>query len=361
MRTAHICFFDAFPPKSGSGVVCYDFFKSWPNKDNKLFQMSSKNVSKNKIINIKLYKNKPLFKILNLPILIIKILNFFKNSKKNILIIEGPSWIFYTFIVFIFFKIIKNNTFLIYRSHSIEYEIRLKNSNKIISMITKFCEYIVYKIANISTSVSKVENKKILQYYNTKTEIFPNSIRSTDIKNIKQTLVKKLPKKFILYSGSYEYNPNRIAINYIIEKILPKITKYNIFFVLTGNNNKNFKNKYVINLGHITKSKLKYLFKKTICLVVPLFEGYGTRIKILEAITLNTKVISTRIGIEGIDYQKNSKNFIVTNNLNEILKGILKFSNQRKVIKNFKNDLSLQYSMETNALTFYNKLKKIIK
>ena len=39
-----------------------------------------------------------------------------------------------------------------------------KNSNKIISMITKFCEYIVYKIANISTSVSKVENKKILQY-----------------------------------------------------------------------------------------------------------------------------------------------------------------------------------------------------
>ena len=359
MKTAIICFFDAYPAKSGSGVVCCDFFKSWINKKKKLFQMSVSTQKNRNIENIKLLKNDPIFKILSIPILIYKILNYFKKSKKNLLIIEGPSWIFYTYIVFNYFRLFKKNTFLVYRSHSVEYEIRVKNSNKLISYITWYCERQVYRMSNISTTVSSLEKKKIFKYYNIETEIFPNSIRSSDISKVKQKKIKNLPKKFILYCGSYEYNPNKVAIDNIINKILPTISKKNIYLVLTGKNNIDFNNDYVCNYGHIERGKLKYLFKKTICLVVPLFEGYGTRIKILEAIVLNTRVISSFKGIEGIEYENKSRNFLITNNFNMIIRGILKFSKSKTKLKNNNKRISNIYSMEKNTLFFYKKVKKI--
>ena len=359
IKTAVVCFFDAFPAKSGSGVVCCDFFKSWPSKKKKLFQMSTIVFKSQSIENIELIKNTPFFKILNIPFLIYKILKYFNLSKNNSIIIEGPSWIFYTYLVFIYFRLFKKNTFLIYRSHSVEYEIRKKNSNIFISLITWYCERQVYRMSNISTTVSNIEKKKVLKYYNINTDIFPNSIRISDISKLKQNKIKNLPKKFILYCGSYEYNPNKVAIDNIISKILPTISRQNIYLVLTGKNNINFNNDYVHNYGHIKKGKLKYLFKKTICLVVPLLEGYGTRIKILEAIALNTKVISTFKGIEGIEQENKSDNLLITNNFNEIIKGILKFSKNHIKYKNNNKKISNIYSMEKNALFFYKKVKTI--
>ena len=76
--------------------------------------------------------------------------------------------------------------------------------------------------------------------------------------------------------------------------------------------------------------QLKYLQRKSICLFVPLFEGYGTRIKILENLILGNRVISTSKGIEGIEY-KNNKNVLVSNNLQKMVKGIIKFSQSKKI------------------------------
>ena len=36
MKSAIITFFDSYPPKTGSGIVCSDFFRSWPLKKKKL-------------------------------------------------------------------------------------------------------------------------------------------------------------------------------------------------------------------------------------------------------------------------------------------------------------------------------------
>ena len=48
MKSVILTFFDSFPPKTGSGVVCVDFFNSWPSKNKKLFQFSlNKNKKKN--------------------------------------------------------------------------------------------------------------------------------------------------------------------------------------------------------------------------------------------------------------------------------------------------------------------------
>ena len=40
MKTAVITFFDSYPPKTGSGNVCIDFFNNWESSNKKLFQFS---------------------------------------------------------------------------------------------------------------------------------------------------------------------------------------------------------------------------------------------------------------------------------------------------------------------------------
>ena len=42
MKCAIVTFFDSYPPKTGSGRVCSDFFLSWPIKEKKLFCYSYK-------------------------------------------------------------------------------------------------------------------------------------------------------------------------------------------------------------------------------------------------------------------------------------------------------------------------------
>ncbi len=48
MKTAIVSFFDVYPVKSGSGVVIYDFFQSWPDNRKCLFQISPQKIKKKK-------------------------------------------------------------------------------------------------------------------------------------------------------------------------------------------------------------------------------------------------------------------------------------------------------------------------
>ena len=353
MKSAIVTFFDSYPPKTGSGRVCFDFFLSWPIKKKKFFQLSEKKIINKNIETIIIKKNKPIFKILKIFNIILRIKKYFHNEKKKILILEGPSWVFYSFIIIVFFKLFQKDIFIIYRSHSIEYEIRKENSNKLIAYLTKFFENFVINNSNLSTSVSIKEKIKFKKLYDINTYLFPNSLNIKKLQNLKEVKIKKkLPKKFIMFSGSYDYKPNKSAIDYIIKNLIPELIKKNISLVLTGNHKINFHNKNVINLKFISMGELKYLHRKSICLLVPIFEGYGTRIKILEALIWNNRIISTQKGIEGINYQKN-ENVIISNNKKNILKAINVLQNKNNYYKNFDQKLE-NISMEENCKKFYN-------
>ena len=255
----------------------------------------------------------------------------------------------------LFKNILSKKIFFIYRSHSIEYEIRKNNSNFLITILTKIFENYVVNKSDISTAVSKLEQFKFKKYYNCKTFLFPNSLDIMRLKKIKPSKTKKIPGKFIIFSGSYDYQPNRMAINFIINKILPKLKKNNIKLVLTGNHNKKFNNEDVFNFGFVPINKLKYLQKKSICLIVPVFQGYGTRIKILESLIWGNRIISTHKGIEGIEYTNNN-NIIICNKLEKMINTIIKFSKSNKIIKY--NSRSIKnYSMLENSKKLFEYFK----
>ncbi len=345
IRTAFITFFPIKPDTMGSSAVVNSRFNIWPFKK-KIFQLSHvKKINNKQIETIFINKEKPLIKIMKLPEMIYKINKYLKKSKKKIIIIEGASWIFYSFIILFFFKIFLSKKKIIYISHSIESEIRKKFSNILIYQLTKFLENLVFKYADISTSVSIKEQRKINLFYNTKTILLPNGINIGSFnKN------KKINLDYLIYTGSYFYKPNKDAIDYLNNFIMPKlIIRYpKLKLVLTGGGFNSKKYPWIINKGVVSKSNLYNLlfFSKGLC--VPLKFGSGTRIKILEALCLGSIVISSKKGIEGIDLKSVDPPYVINkdseyvNKIFEILKYNKKVKN--KSIENKKYYLK-KYSM----------------
>ena len=163
-KTAFITFFPVVPDNMGSSAVVNSRFKSWPYVK-KLFQISHvKKINNHKIKTIFIKKESPINKIIKLPELIFQIFQFLKKTKNKIIIIEGASWIFYSFVVLFSLKILLPNSKIVYISHSVESEIRKKYSSVLIYYLTKFLERFVFKYSSISTSVSRLEKKRLKNF-----------------------------------------------------------------------------------------------------------------------------------------------------------------------------------------------------
>ena len=354
-KTAFITFFPVVPDNMGSSAVINSRFNSWPF-EKKIFQLSHvKKLNNKNLKTIFIRKEKPLFKIFYLPYLIMQIVKYLKNSNKKVVVIEGASWIFYSFIISISFKIFFSEVKIIYISHSIESEIRKKFSNVFIYFLTKCLEKLVFKYSDFTTSVSKFEKNKIKKLYNQNTILYPNAINANyRFKKI------KFKKKYIIYSGSYLYNPNKQAIDYLNHIIMPELVKKfpEVKLILTGGGYKK-KFPWLINKNVVPKQELYNLIYNSICMCVPLKFGSGTRVKIIEALSLGSIVISSKKGIEGIELL-NKKPPYIFNNTKSFLKILINVIKNKKKIKSKaykdKSYYLKKYSMKKNTSIF---LKKI--
>jgi glycosyltransferase involved in cell wall biosynthesis len=111
----------------------------------------------------------------------------------------------------------------------------------------------------------------------------------------------------ILYTGAMDWLPNRDAVAYFIEQIYPLVKKSipEARFIIAGRNPpKDFCERYseigsVSFTGTVSDVGIQ-IARATVC-VVPLRIASGTRLKILEASAAGKAVVSTRVGVEGLD------------------------------------------------------------
>ena len=149
MKIIVASFFPVYPVTYGSSVVISSFFEKLPYKNKVLYQISNKkiNIKNKKIKCIYQFYDLKIFKFISVLILIKNI--FFElhlSKNKNILFIEGASWIGYSFLLVLICKLFNKKVKVIYKGHSIEYEIRKKNSNYIISKLSFFLKNSYIKI-----------------------------------------------------------------------------------------------------------------------------------------------------------------------------------------------------------------------
>ena len=245
------------------------------------------------------------------------------------------------------------NSKIVYISHSVESEIRKKYSNILIYYLTKFLERLVFKYSFISTSVSNLEKDKIKNLYSHEAVLYSNAITIENWNN-----KKRIKQDYIIYCGSYKYRPNKNAIDYLNDKIMPSLIRKipNLKLVLTGGGfSKNLP--WIINKEIVPKKDLYSLIYYAKCMCVPLKFGSGTRIKIIEALSLGAIVISTKKGIEGIELKNKNPPFIV-NDTKLLLRTIFKVIRNNKSLKikslNDKSYYSKNYSMKNITTNFIN-------
>ena len=229
-------------------------------------------------------------------------------------------------------KAIKNwwpNALRIVDQHNVDHllykqshDLRIKKNKKKFNRL-KYQESHMHTYADyfLACSANDVTELSLLNKNRIKGVVVPNG---TTQKNFVQ---KDFSEPSLIFCGSLDYAPNKNGLLWFYEMIWPKLkmTVKGITLTVIGRNG--FDMAYAplkidpqINFIGEVKDVTSYYNKNNIA-IVPLLEGSGTRLKILEAMSFGLPVISTSIGAEGINYTLN-KNIIIANTLEEFELGL---------------------------------------
>ncbi len=254
-----------------------------------------------------------------------------------------------------FVKVIRkySNAKIILRSHNVEYEIWERIAKNSINIPLKLYTYYLakrlktYELNHINDidillTLTKRDLKKYTSNgYTGKSMIIPAGI-----------ITNKKPQEIILkddleisFLGSLDWMPNIEGLNWFIKNVWQKIivdlpqSKLHIAGRNTPSTIYKIQNKNIFVHGEVPDSKM-FLNSYPI-MVVPLLSGGGMRLKIMEALALGRIIITTSIGIEGIDATED-QDVLIANTPEEFIAKI-KFchSNPGKLMQISKNAINL--------------------
>ncbi len=240
----------------------------------------------------------------------------FKKTLKSILIQNQYDYILMESIFLVpYISLIRkySKAKIILRAHNIEHEIWERITNNTSNRIKKaYLQYLTKQLkryelnhigdADIILTLTTRDLKKLRGYgIKTKAVVVPAGItgQPNQIEFDFKTSLK------IAFLGSLDWMPNTDGLTWFIKNVLPIAIKQHPDTVLNiaGRNTPKsifkLESKNIKVHGEVPDSK-NFLLTYPI-MIVPLFAGGGMRLKILEALALGRIVISTSIGIEGID------------------------------------------------------------
>ena len=181
----------------------------------------------------------------------------------------------------------------------------------------------------------------------------------------KKVIQKDFSEPSLIFCGSLDYTPNKNGLLWFYEIIWPRLKSSITGITLTVIGRNGQDNAYAplkidpqINFVGEVKDVTPYYQKNNIA-IVPLLEGSGTRLKILEAMSFGLPVISTSIGAEGIDYIEN-KHIIIANDGALFQKAIIDTVNKPSILKNLASESLLlineKYNWKNIVMKLHNEL-----
>ncbi len=111
-------------------------------------------------------------------------------------------------------------------------------------------------------------------------------------------------KNQIVFYGALNRSENHEAVQWFIEKVYKPFELHQyVSFVIVGGGNTKLKEQYdglqgIVFTGFVEEPAS--IFVESLCMVVPLRNGGGIKIKVLEGMTCSLPVLTNEIGIEGI-------------------------------------------------------------
>ncbi len=135
----------------------------------------------------------------------------------------------------------------------------------------------------------------------------------------------------LLFLGTYSYQPNVNAANYLIEQIWPQI--YNVMpsarLIIAGGSAERIRS-YDCRVPGVEFTDfvddLAALYQRVRVVCCPILSGGGTRVKIIEAAAYGKPIVATKIGAEGLELN-DGQEFLQRDSVNSFAKACLRLLN----------------------------------
>ena len=212
---------------------------------------------------------------------------------------------------------------LVVDCHDTFQALRVKHTSIIRRILETFLEKIAYKYANVILTVSEREKKCLISYGigQRNIEVIPNGV-DTEVFNplldVTHVQDKYGLRNFytVIFVGNMEYLPNQEAVQVIASEIAPKVQKEvnNTKFLMVGRIATKMELSNLTFTGVV--ENVAELLAASDVAIAPLFHGSGTRLKILEYFSCGLPVISTTVGVEGLEV-KSEVNALIEDDMNE--------------------------------------------
>lgn len=285
------------------------------------------------------------------PFFITKVLNLVKNYQIDLVHID------FLYGINCLGLITKNP--IVYSSHNVEY-LYARNIGKYYYKIPLFfrwfySKYYFYlekfalKIVKSINAISQLDKDTFIKIYN----INPNMIIVSTVgckENILNNPIEKktarcflnlhddINKFILIFHGNYFENwANAEAINLFKNKISARLEDENILILIAGKMpyKKNLKN--LKFLGFIPK--LEYLLYAADLAVVPILRGAGIKTKMIDYMSANLPIVTSKKGSEGLLLENGIHCIITKNNIDDIINKIIFLKENPNKIKELRDNI----------------------
>jgi sugar transferase (PEP-CTERM/EpsH1 system associated) len=204
---------------------------------------------------------------------------------------------------------------LVYDWHNIESELMERYASQTSSLPRKlYAGYTARLLRRLELEVLNEDTAHVVcsareeawllrQTANQRVRVISNGVDTTIYE---QDAVLTTERNRILFVGSMDYHPNVVAVRYFASRVWPALhaVRKDLKFTIVGSNPGPQVRELAAAPGiEVTGTvpRVEPYYNEAAIVVVPLFEGGGTRLKIVEAMAAGVPVVSTRMGAEGID------------------------------------------------------------
>ncbi len=205
-----------------------------------------------------------------------------------------------------------------------------------------------------------------LKQTNARMAVAPNGVDTNYFQSFANE--KKNSTETLIFTGTAGYPPNDHAVSWLVNDIWPKIRKSHPHaeLILAGRNasihwKPLIKNSTGITL-HSDVADMRSLLSQASLAVVPIQSGSGTRLKILEALSMSLPTVSTSLGAEGLGLQNNTE-IVLANGADEFAESVsklLKDESLRKTLASNGRDRVVEYfDWKSVCNTFLKKFESI--
>lgn len=262
-----------------------------------------------------------------------------------------------------------SNAKKLYRAHNIEHHIWFEQSNQNKNILKKWYlniqserlkneEIKFWNNIDSILSISETDRSHIIQECPTPTHTIGLHIEKRHLQHNDQST-----KVDFFHLGAMNWLPNQDGMNWILKDVFPKVkqTEKSAEIHLAGRAMPNRLKSHIqdgyYNHGEVSNA-IDFMSKHKVMLV-PLFSGSGIRVKIIEGMSLGKCIISTSIGVKGINCSKN-KNILIANTENEFIETMCFCIQNPDKVNEIGNEAKKYARENFSKKHITNELKKII-